>query len=122
MSSAEIIALLCVVCLVPLFIAGSIVRFALGVCSCGVLLDPYHDGGGSGGKGDGCPVNPHGPRDDPDVEGPQGAGPSGDKGDWWPQFEHELGRYVEEQEACPSRHGVTSSKSTRGANRTRTRA
>ena len=122
MSSAEIIALLCVVCLVPLWIAGSMVRFALGVCRCGALLDPYHDGGGSGGKRDGCPVNPHGPRDDPGVEGPEDPGPRGDKGDWWPEFEQELGRYVKEQESCPARHGATLSEPTTGANGTRTRA
>jgi hypothetical protein len=101
--SIGIIALLCVVCLAPLWAAASIVRFALGTCRCGVLLDPYHEGGDSGGKRDRCPVNPQGPRDDGGVEGPEDRGPGGGKADWWPQFERDLGRYVEERRSCPVR-------------------
>lgn len=106
MSRGEIIALLCVVCLVPLWAYASIILFALGAVRCGRLIDPYYDDG-SGGKPDHCPMNPHRPPEDRDVEGPEGAGPGGHEADWWPQFELELGRYVEEQESCPSGHGAT---------------
>ncbi len=103
MSSGEIIALVCVISVVPLWAAVSIVRFALGTCECGVLLDPYADSGGSDDKRGDCPMKPHGPRDE-GGEGPEGAGPRGDKSDWWPQFERDLGRYVAEQR-CPARRG-----------------
>ncbi len=98
MSSGEIIALVCVLALLPLWAAGSIIRFALGTCKCGVLLDPYADSEGGGGKRGDCPMKPHGPQDD-GGEGPEGTGP---RPDWWPQFERELGRYVAEQK-CPVR-------------------
>lgn len=100
MSSGAIIAVVCALCIVPLWAAGKIILFALGACRCGVLLDPYR-GGGDGRKRDQCPVNPNGPRDDRGVEEPQDARAEGQKGDWWPQFERELGRYVEEQKRCP---------------------
>lgn len=101
MSTGAIIALVCVVSLMPLWAAISIIRFALGTCACGVLLDPYK-GQGDGGsrRRDGCPVNPRGP-DDGGAEGPKDAGLGGEKTDWWPQFERELGRYTEEQRSCP---------------------
>jgi hypothetical protein len=98
MSSAEIIALVCVLCLVPVWAAGSIIMFALGAVRCGRLMDPYYDEGGSGGERGCCPLGPRGPRDDGGVPKPLGR----DDADWWPQFERELGRYVEEQESCPS--------------------
>jgi hypothetical protein len=102
MSSAEIIALLCVLCLLPLWAAGSIIVFALGAVRCGRLMDPYCDGGDSGGKREHCPLNPDGPRGDQGAPGPEHAAPEGYKADWWPRFERELGRYMEEQESCPS--------------------
>jgi hypothetical protein len=110
MSSGEIIALLGVLCILPLWAAGSIILFALGVVRCGRLIDPYYDGGGSGGERDQCPLDPHGPRDDRGVRGPQDAGPEGYRADWWPRFERELGRYVEEQESCPSGQAATSTE------------
>src|SRR5436305_1203112 len=121
MSSGEMIALLCLLCLLPLWAAGSIILFALGVVRCGRLIDPYYDGGGSGGKRDRCPLNPDAPRDDRGVEGPEDAGPGGYEADWWPQFERELGHYVEEQESCPSGHAATSTEPGRGASGTQTR-
>jgi hypothetical protein len=107
MSSGEIIALTCVLCLVPVWAAGSIILFALGTVSCGRKLDPYYDGGDSGGERGRCPFGPHGPRDGRGVQEPQDARPGRYDADWWPQFERELGRYVEEQESCPSGRGPT---------------
>lgn len=122
MSSGEIIALLCVLCLLPLWAAGSIIWFALGMVRCGRLMDPYYDGGGSGGERDHCPMNPLGPPDDHGVRGPQDEGPEGDDADWWPRFERELGRYVEDRESCPSGEGVTEIEPVPEASGSRTRA
>jgi hypothetical protein len=107
MSSAEIIALVCILCLVPLWAAGSIIMFALGTIRCGRLMDPYYDGGGSGGERDRCPMNPQPPRDDRGVEEPNEPRPGRDEAAWWPQFERELGRYVKEHESLPSGRGAT---------------
>lgn len=102
MSSAEIIVLLCVLCLVPLWAAGSIIMFALGTVRCGRLIDPYYDAGGGDDERGRCPVGPHGPRADGGVKQPQDARPGPHEADWWPEFEREWGRYVEEQESCPT--------------------
>jgi hypothetical protein len=122
MSSAEIIALLCVLCLVPLWAAGSIIMFALGTVRCGRLMDPYHGGGGSDGKRGQCPVGPHGPTDDGGTERPPHRRPEPHEADWWPQFERELGRYVEEHESCPSGRDQTATEPGTGASGTPTRA
>lgn len=114
MSSGEIIALVCVLCLVPLWAAGSIIVFALGAVRCGRLMDPYY-GGGSGGERGHCPMHPHGPRGDPGDEEREGAAPGRNEADWWPQFERELGRYVEEQETCPSGSDAISTEPGSGA-------
>jgi hypothetical protein len=101
MSTGEIIALVCVVSLLPLWAAGSIIRFALGTCSCGVALDPYRgEGDGGSRRRDRCPANPRGP-DGRGGDGPQDPEGQDEKEDWWPQFERDLGRYVEEQRPCP---------------------
>jgi hypothetical protein len=114
MSSGEMIALVCVLSLLPLWAAGSIVLFALGTVRCGRLIDPYWDDhSSSGGRGDHCPLDPDAPRDDRGVEGPEDAGPGRVEGDWWPQFERELGRYVEERESCPSGHGADADRAAR---------
>jgi len=122
MSKAEVIALVCVLCLVPLWAAASIIMFALGGVRCGRLMDPYYEGGGSGGELGQCPMGPHGPRDEGGVEGPRAPRPGRNEADWWPQFERELGRYVEEQESCPSGRGATSTDSGSGASETANRA
>ena len=122
MSSEEIIALLCVLCLVPLWAAGSIILFALGTVRCGRLLDPYSGEGGSDGKRGHCPFSPHGPNDDRGVRGPQEGCPGPDEADWWPQFERELGRYVEEQKSCPSGRDQTATEPRKNAAGTPNRA
>ena len=122
MSSAEIIVVLCVLCLLPLGAAGSILLFALGTVRCGRLMDPYYDGGDSGGRRESCPFHPHGPSGDRGVNGPEDAGPEGYKADWWPAFERELGRYVQEQECCPSGQGETAAQPGLGTSGTPTRA
>lgn len=108
MSKAEVIALVCVLCLVPLWAASTIIMFALGTVRCGRMMDPYYEGGGSGGAADRCPMGPHGPRNDPGAEVPQDPTPGRHEADWWPQFERELGRYAELQESCPSGSTATS--------------
>lgn len=122
MSSGEIIALLCVLCLVPLCAAGSVIVFALGKVRCGRLMDPYYDEGGSGSKRDHCPLNPRDPRGDRGVRGPGDRGPSDENVDWWAQFEREFGSYVVEQEQCPSGHGATETEPVREAGGSPTRA
>jgi hypothetical protein len=119
MSSAEIIALVCVLCLVPVWAAGSIIMFALGAVRCGRMMDPYHEDG-SGGERGRCPLGPHGPRDDGDRNDPQDV-PGRDDADWWPQFERDLGRYVEQQE-CPSGRDPVSADPGTEAGGTPTRA
>jgi hypothetical protein len=122
MSKAEVIALVCALCLVPLWAVSSIIMFALGTVRCGRLIDPYYEGGGSGGESGQCPMGPHGPRDDRGVEGPQHPRPGRHEADWWPRFERELGRYVEERESCPSGRAATSTEPASGASGTPTRA
>ena len=121
MSSGEIIALVCVLCLVPVWAAGSIIMFALGAVRCGRLMDPYYEGG-SGGESGRCPLGPHGPRDDRGLQEPQDVRPGRSEADWWPQFERELGRYVEEQESCPSGRDPVSAEPGSGASGTPTPA
>ena len=124
MSTGAMIGLLCGLCLVPLWAAASLFRFALGMHRCSRRLDDhyyYDDGGGSGGARDDCPASPHGPRDDRGEDGPEDD--SGRYGaDWWPQFERELGRYVQEQESCPSGRGATATEPGSEASGTPTRA
>jgi hypothetical protein len=120
MSRGEIIVLVCLLCLMPLWAAGSIILFALGVVRCGRMIDPYYDGGDSGGKRERCPLDPHGPRDDRSLKTPEDAGPGGDNADWWPRFERDLGRYVEEHESCPSAAAPTSAQASKEASGTRT--
>ncbi|MGN6166951.1 MAG: hypothetical protein ACTHQQ_02095 [Solirubrobacteraceae bacterium] len=122
MSSGEMIALVCVLCLVPLWAAGSIIMFALGAVHCGRMMDPYYGAGGSGGERGHCPMDPRGPRDDRGDEERQGGRPGHHEADWWPQFERELGRYVEEQEPCPSGPGATSTEPGSGTRGTPARA
>lgn len=110
MSKAEVIALVCILCLVPLWAASSVIMFALGTVRCGRLIDPYYDGGGSGGETGQCPLGPHGPQDNRGVEEPQDPQPGSHEADWWPQFEQELGRYAKEQEPCPSGRATTSTE------------
>lgn len=100
--SVELIALLCGLCLVPFLAAGSIIMFALGTIRCGRLMDPYSDENNGGTNGGRCPLGPHGPPSEPSAKGPKGVGSRDPEADWWPQFERELGRYVEEQESCPA--------------------
>jgi hypothetical protein len=122
MSSGEIIALVCVLCLVPVWAAGSIIMFALGAVRCGRLIDPYYDGGGSGGDRGHCPLGPHGPRDDGGLQEPEDAPPGREDADWWPQFERELGRYVEEHESAPAGRDPVSAEPGSGASGTPTPA
>lgn len=120
MSKAEVIALVCVLCLVPLWAASSIIMFALGTVRCGRLIDPYYEGGGSGGETGQCPMGPHGPQDGRGVDA-QDLRPGRHEADWWPQFERELGRYAEEQESCPSGAAATLTEPGSGASETPTR-
>lgn len=124
MSKAEVIALVCVLCLVPLWAVSSIIMFALGTVRCGRLIDPYYESGGSGGEsGHGqCPMGPHNPPDDRGVEGPGDPRTGRHEADWWPQFERDLGRYVEAKESCPSGRAGTSTEPATGASETPTRA